>query len=74
MLALEHFLSLMSTYLTTVFDELKGGGFEPDGAWLLACKLVRRIFEHLFEVRVSAKDAKMRGDDCTTTALIFLQL
>lgn len=69
--ASEHFIACLSEYISSVYDELKTGGYDEKKAWKLTCTLVRRIFEQLYNVQVSAKDAQSYdGVGGVTTALV----
>jgi hypothetical protein len=67
----ELFIAGLAEYISNVYDELKHGGYDSKGAWILTCKLVRRIFDQIYNVRASAKDAKFRGADSTTSAMVL---
>ena len=67
----ELFVVALLEYYSKVYKELQTGGYDSDSAWLLSCKLIRRVFDRIGDVWISARDAKMRAADSSTTALIM---
>ena len=66
------FITEMSNYVSQTYRDLVDqGGFVPKDAWRLVCKLLRRIFEDLSDVRLCGRDAKMKGNPTHTTAMFL---
>lgn len=67
------FVAELSAYISRFYDELKcSGSFSEDQCWQLVCRCIKRCFQDMSSVRVTARDIKHAKDrDATATEYIW---